>query len=243
MVNNLKAELRKLYSIRSTYIMPLLCLSLALLFAFYGVGFHSAEGDLHNPFLLTQSIINGVGFLAMIGTVVAVLLVAHEYRYNFISYTLTASKTRSQVLPAKLLAATTYALLFTVLFAVAIPLLAAAGLHANGSHYITQSIPYASLTWRVLFTGWGYFMLGMTIALLVRNLIGAVVTALVFPAIVSNLLTLAFRGNSKYLPYHALNNVLSPHTMSSGKAAIVVAVYIVVGWVVAWVLFVKRDAS
>lgn len=243
MLNSTKAEFRKLLTVRSTYGVVLVCLLLLFLFTFYGTGFHSTPFDLMNPQLLAGQIGDAIDFLGVIGSLVAVLLVTNEYRYSLVTYTLTAAKTRTQVLVAKAIAVTVYALVFTAIFAVLAPILAYAGLHAHGVHYVPQSIPYASLVWRTLFAGWAVFALAFAIALLIRNQVGALVAAFVLPGIVTQLLSLVFRGNSKYLPYHALHNVLTGGDLSYGKAALTVVLYIVASWLVAWWLFLKRDPA
>lgn len=243
MLSTVKAEFRKLLTLRSSYGVAIVCLVLVFLFAFYGAGFHSQPGDLKNPHLLAQQASDAISFLGVIGALVAVLLVTNEYRYNLIVYTLTAARSRSRVVVAKLLAVTAYALVFAALFAVLSPLLAAAGLHVHGVRYVHQSIPYASLVWRILFGGWALFMYAFVIAQLIRNQVGALVTAFVFPGIVNQLLTLVFRGNSKYLPYFAVDNVLHGGSLSYGKAALVAVLYIVAAVLVSWWLFLKRDAN
>jgi len=57
------------------------------------------------------------------------------------------------------------------------------------------------------------------------------------------------RGNH-YLPFTALGNVLASKTtntvllpVSPARAALVFAVDIAIGWIVAWMLFLRRDAS
>ncbi len=56
---------------------------------------------------LASNIINTTGAAVFIAVVV-VLLMAHEFRYNTITYTLTLSKSRSRVLLAKIVVGTTY---------------------------------------------------------------------------------------------------------------------------------------
>lgn len=49
MIPALKAELRKLVTVRSTYVVLGVCFILEILFAFYGSGIKVAAADLHNP--------------------------------------------------------------------------------------------------------------------------------------------------------------------------------------------------
>lgn len=243
MFNTVKSEVRKLVTLRSSYGVALVCLAFLALFAFYGTGFHSQPADLKNPQLLAKQAFDAISFLGVIGALVAVLLVTNEYRHNLIVYTLTAAKNRTRVIVAKLLAVTLYALVFTVFFAVLSPIFAYIGLHAHGAHYMQQSIPYAGMAWRILYGGWALFVFAFIMAQLIRNQVGALVTAFAFPGVVNQLLSLVFRGNSKYLPYFAVDNVLHGGDLSYAKAAGVVALYVIVGVLVAWYLFSKRDAN
>lgn len=243
MLSTIKAEFRKLLTLRSSYGTALVCLVLLVLFSFYGTGFHSQKAELANPHLLGNQATDAINFLGVIGALVAVLLVTNEFRYNLVVYTLTAAKTRGQVVVAKLLAVTAYAVVFTVLVAVLSPLLAYAGLHLHGAHYVPQSIPYASIACRALYGGWVLFAYAFVIAMLIRNQVGALVTAFAFPGVVSQLLELVFRGNSKYLPYQALHNVLGSGPLSHGKASLVALLYVAVGVLISWWLFLRRDAN
>ncbi|MEX0748697.1 MAG: hypothetical protein WD467_03730 [Candidatus Saccharimonadales bacterium] len=97
-----KSELRKLLTIRASYVIVLLVILLAGL---------DVVMTARNAALATESI--GAGLLeglirsalnaaAMFAAIYAALVLSHEYRYNLIYHTLTVAKTRSQVLVAKI---------------------------------------------------------------------------------------------------------------------------------------------
>jgi hypothetical protein len=63
------------------------------------------------------------------------------------------------------------------------------------------------------------------------------------PGTVEQLLGLLLKKNQVYLPFSALGAVLEHNQISYVRAATVVGLYVVVGWIVAWVLFLRRDAN
>jgi ABC-type transport system involved in multi-copper enzyme maturation permease subunit len=102
MIPAIKSELRKVFTVRSTYVILLLVLALEVFFAFYSSGWHIDAADLHNPDTLANDVTAAVNVVAVFGALIAVLLFSHEYRYNTIMHTLTLSNSRSKVLFAKI---------------------------------------------------------------------------------------------------------------------------------------------
>ena len=90
-------------------------------------------------------------------------------------------------------------------------------------------------------------MLGMLWASIVRNQIAAIVMIFIVPGTLEGLGALLLKNNVAYLPYRALSNVIADSSgmgsMTPGKAAAVVMVYLVIGWAVSLVLLVRRDAN
>lgn len=248
MINALKAEYRKIFTVRSTYVMLLLTLAALLLLAFFANGIKIDNGDLHNPLTLTNDITAAIGALAIFPALIALLLFTHEYRHNTILYTLTESNSRSRVLLAKIIVLSVFSLIYTLIVCALSPLLANLGIHAHSLHLVHQSIHYGNLLWRVIMFGWGYTMVGLLVAVLIRNQIGAIVTLFILPETVEGLLGLLLKKNAVYLPFNSLHVLVSQGLSSSLAnvsdltAMLVFLTYLVIGWVVAWVLFLKRDA-
>src|ERR1700690_563954 len=101
MVPTLKAEFRKLFTIRSTYGWILLAFVLVGIFSFYGEGFKDSAQLMQHPKLaeggslfIAGTITQMASFVGLFGGIIALLLITHEYRYNTITYTLTASNSR-----------------------------------------------------------------------------------------------------------------------------------------------------
>ena len=250
MISAVKAELRKLLSVRSTYFIVLFMLLLEGIFAFWANGYKVSPAQTAQAGFLAQNIIDGVTALATFPAIVAVLLMTHEYRYNTILHSLTLSPSRLRVLFAKLLVISTYALVITAIFGAITVGLTMLGLHLGGHHLVAQSIPFHTVVWKALFYGWGMGIAGLLLASLIRNQIAAVVSLLVVPGIIEQLLSLLLKKHSVYLPFTALGQVVGNNTgpsvsahLSPTHAASVFLAWLVGGLVVAAILFVRRDAN
>jgi len=245
MLNTIKAEFRKLYTIRSTYFVSALGLVLMGFVAFYVEGFRG-EASLLQPDKIQTLMLSSANLLSIFAAIIAVLLVAHEYRYNTIMYTLTSSNSRTKVLVAKLLAILTHALCYTVVgVALAVLLMYIGMSFKDMSLYATQTIAWGDVIWRSLFSVLSYAALGLLLGLLFRNVVGAFITLFMAPATVEPLLGLLLKENVKYLPFHASDQVINSTAtgLSHGTAALLFGGYLAVGYLVALILLLKRDAN
>jgi len=249
MMNAIRSEFRKLFTVRTTYVLSLLGLALSCFVSFWIEGYKLTGVDLTNPNHCASVITDALTSIPLIlASIVAILLMAHEYRYNTILYTLSSSNSRTKVLLSKLVAVSTYALAMTVIIAALSLAASALGVHLKGSHLVTQHIHYASLVWRALFYGWSTVVSALVIATIVRSQVGAIVTMFAIPT-VELILSALFKHNSVYLPFTGASNAIlqrgdpSHGTLSYAHAALVFGLYVLVGWVVGWILFVKRDAN
>ena len=247
MLAAIKSELRKLYTVRSTYVVVALAVVMVIIFAFYGEGLRVNPEALHNPHLLASETAEAIQAVGILGALVGVLLVTHEYRYNTIVYTLTASRSRTRVLLAKLIAVSCFAVLFTLFIGALSPAMTALGIHIKGAALTAQSFPFADMIWRVLLAGWGFAVLTFIVAVIIRMQVGAVAAMFLIPATVEPLLGLLLKHNAVYLPFGNLGTILQSilgHTdISIQRAVAVLAAYVVAGLLAAWILFVRRDAS
>lgn len=249
MIQSIRSELRKLLTVRSTYVIIALCLAVVIFFAFYLEGYRQTA-NVRDPGLLAREITSAANALGIFIAIAGILLMTHEYRYNTIMYTLTASRGRTQTLLAKIIVISLFAVALTLLVCTLAPLLTYLGIQAKGLDIVPQNIPYADVYWRVAFYGWAYSMIALLISALIRNQVGAFAVFLLFPIMAESLLTLLLREKAIYLPFTAMNTVLSTFSQSPGsstltpeRAALVTLGYLVVGWAIAWFLFLRRDAS
>src|ERR1700722_15604919 len=178
----LKAEFRKLLTVRSTYFVTALVTVFVIFIAFYVIGWRSSPSDLHNHLNLASDV-TGALSMTIFGAVIAILLMTHEYRYNTIMYTLTSANNRSKVLLAKFITVSVYALFLATIIAVLSPVMAYLGIHAHGYTLVPQTLHYGNLIWRSLFYGWGYAMAGLLLAVLTRNQVASIAAIFVLPSI------------------------------------------------------------
>lgn len=247
MIDALKAEFRKLLTIRSTYFIVLASLVISAFFAGFIEGSQNNIASLQNPGLLASESSGAIVFVGLILAFAGLLLAGHEYRYTTIMYTLTASNRRYKVLLAKLVTITVFAVLTSFLIAALAPLFTIVGAHLAGKQIGPQTYDAWSLLWRCLFCGWGYSVYAFILLIVLRNQIGAIVTFLLVPLIGEQILTALLKTNAKYLPFTALQSVAAPNDLgnhtTSGHAAVVVLVYIAVGLLISAILFIRRDAN
>jgi ABC-2 type transport system permease protein len=248
MMPAMKAEFRKLWTVRSTYFILAFVLLLEIFFAFYVSGWKIDKSDLHNPGTLALDVTSAISAVAVFASVIGVLLVTHEYRFNTIMYTLTESNSRSKVLLAKILVVSGLAVVFAVVVGLLSPVLSVLGVHAHHLHLVPQTFYYWQLLWRSLFFCWGYAMAGLIIATIIRNQIGAIIVLFVAPSTVEGLLSLLLKKNVVYLPFSSLSTVIGQgatynNSITPERGALVFTGYLVVTGLVAWVLFLRRDAS
>lgn len=248
MITAIKAEFRKLLTVRSTYIVTALVTLLMLFVAGYIEGWRLTPQALHDPMQFTGDVLGALS-LSVFGAIIAILLVTHEYRYNTIMYTLTSSNNRSKILLAKVVVISAYALFLTVLIGILSPIASNVGVHLHGHTLVPQTLHVGNLIWRSLFYGWAYGMVGLLLAVLIRVQVGAIAALFLIPGLVEQLLGQLLKSDAVYLPFSALDQVIGNMNVGSsahltpGKAALVFLIYLVTGWIVAWILFLKRDAN
>ncbi len=247
MMQTIKSEFRKLLTIRSTYIITTLVILFVAFIAFYVEGWRLKPFELHESGQLASDTYGALG-LMLFGAVIAILFMTHEYRYNTIMYSLTSSNSRSKVLASKILVISCYAIFLTIIIGVLSPVATYLGVHAHGHVLVSQTIYYKDVIWRSLFYGWAYAMLGLLLATLIRVQVGAIVALFAIPAAIEPLLSQLLNKNAVYLPFTSLSQLvgdgaLGGGSLAPGRAALVFCGYLVVGWAVAWVLFLRRDAN
>ena len=247
MMAALKAEFKKLLTVRSTYFITILVIIFVIFIAFYVTGWRMNAHDLHDPNQLANDVTGALNVMVF-GAIVAILLMTHEYRYNTIIYTLTSSNSRSKVLWSKWVAVSVYTLIFAAVVAVLSPVMTYLGVHAAGHNLGPQVLHYGNLAWRSLFYGWAYGMAGLVLAVLLRNQIAAIAGLFIIHGVVEQLLSLLLKHNTVYLPFTALDQVIGNSdprigSISPARGALVFTAYVVVGWLIGWFLFLRRDAT
>lgn len=255
MFASIKSEFRKLLSARSTYVLTGLGIAvIGGLMSFYAQGYKASPESLLDPRSIESTALLSVTIISVITGVVALLMITHEYRYNTIMYTLTSSNSRTKSLIAKAVVIAFYTMLVGALMLVVGPVLMKLGIAAQGKELAPQVINFGDLIWRSLFYSFGNGMAAFIMAFLIRNQIGAIVTYFIAAGTVEQLLSLVLKDNSKYLPFRALNEVMNfsasagapveqAGALSISENALLYTVYMVVGLIITWLVFLRRDAN
>lgn len=250
MIPAIKAEFLKLLTVRSTYFTVLAALAIVILFAGFGGGYRIDTQNLHNPATLASESANAILFGGIILALVGLLLFAHEYRYNTILYTLTSSNSRAKSLLAKLVAVTIFAIIVSAALAIFSPFCTIIGIHIANKHLISQTFPVWPVLWRCVFVGWGYAMYAFILTAIIRSQVGSIVTFLLIPLIGEHLIMSIFKNSGKYLPFNnlqsAVNSLLpggDTTSISMKHSVTVTCLYIAVGLLISFILFVRRDAN
>jgi ABC-type transport system involved in multi-copper enzyme maturation permease subunit len=250
MLATFKSDIRKLLSVRSTWIILGLSLLLAGFMSFWIEGYRGLGGDpasMLQPTALPSLLHDAAGTMILFACIVVILQVGHEYRYNTIMYTLTASNSRLKVFLSKALSL----LLFGWAFA-AITLT-----FAIGSYFLGVSLRHGVLPpqdWDILLTLGRlaayfavYVLFSYFLASLLRSIIAAIAVLFMLPTTVEPLLGLLLKDKVAYLPTHAFDQVFSvpgmPTMLSPAKALVVSLIYLAILGLVTLVLFEKRDAN
>lgn len=265
MIPALKSEFKKLFSIRSTYLFVLLALVIVGIYALYGEGFKDSANviqQLHQKHaggsnLFIAGTINVMAnFISLFGGIIALLLITHEYRYNTITYTFTASNSRTKVLLSKILAVMGFVLAYSILLTIYGLGMIHLGLAFSHNVLPHQDIGYLTYIGKILFHSEGYALAALLFGTLIRNQVGTFAALFILPGPVEGLLSLLLRHDSVYLPFMALDQVVQAPSLtaasvneaptgalSPAKGALVFLVYIIIGWIISWYLFLKRDAT
>jgi ABC-2 type transport system permease protein len=117
MIATLKAEFLKILTVRSTYVILGLAVLMSAFLSGFAKGYKLQGAELFFDSILQQSLLMSVTVTAIFISLIGVLSMTHEYRYNTILYTLTSNRSRTVTLVAKILAVSVCALLATAVIA------------------------------------------------------------------------------------------------------------------------------
>ncbi len=250
MLVSLKAEFLKLFTVRSTYILSGLSFLLIILISFYFEGYRGVTGSAASTLTetaLMEIVSNTAGMIVIFISLIAILLMAHEYRYNTIMYTLTSNTRRTKVLASKSLA--------VIVFAVGMGLIATA--FSIGCYYFGLSLrdavlPQQNFDWLVVFGKTAvyfsiYALVGLLLAVLVKGIVGAIMFFFIAPVTIEPLLSIPLKDNAVYLPFTMFDSIMGAGIIQSDLSPARILsfsiLYIIVLWVIAWTVFLRRDAA
>ncbi len=255
MMATLKSEIRKLLTTRATYIWVAIAYAFLLFVSFWGEGFKS--GMINGPdaqhFLADTVTLHAI-LLGIIGAILAMLLMTQEYRHNTILYSITLANRRSKVLWSKIIAVLVFDALFALVGGILGLLGIIIGVHLAGHVSIPpQDNPLLTYFGKMIFYCEGWALAALMIGALLRNQVAALAFLLIVPNTIEGLLSLVLKHYSVYLPFSALSQVTqqahgasvdsATGSLSPIKGAVVFGIYLIVGWIITFMLFSRRDAT
>jgi ABC-type transport system involved in multi-copper enzyme maturation permease subunit len=254
MMTSVKAELKKVLTVRSTYAISLFFLILLGIASFYGQGYKLPAKDI-NQLFLAGNITMVSNITSVAGALIALLLMAHEYRYNTIVYSLTAANRRSKLLASKVIVIMGFVFVYSIVAAALSFGLTILGAMAAGHSIPPQDINYLTFLAKVVFFCESYALVGLLVPTLVRNMQASVAILFIVPNTLEQLLGLVIKDPEKWLPFMSLAQVVEPPVLAGPKGrisqnlvspehgAVVFLIYLLIGWAITWYLFLRRDAS
>ncbi len=254
----LKSEFRKIFTIRSTYIVSLVALAFIVLTCFYVIGYKDSEMNEVHKWLLAGAITQISNIISVFGAIIGLLVMSHEYRYNLVVYTMTASNSRSKILISKILSLLVFIFFFSVILgAIALGLIYLGAVVA-GHTPVHQEISYLTFFGKLVLYCELWAMVGLLFITLIRHQMGAFVVLFIVPNIVNGIFAQLLKHNAVYLPFNAINEIIkAPElipkngvptpaefgSLTPPRAALLFGSYLLLGWAVAWILFLRRDAN
>ncbi len=252
----LRYEWLRLRTVRSTYILVVLCLVFTGL-----VAWGSANNLDRDQVTYAQALASGSSLPPLLLGIVGVFAFGHEYRFGMIRPTLTALPRRSQVAAAKvvmvlgLTLVTAVACVGVAYVVTSVVAKDTTGLSLTGGH--TERVVLGAIAWTVLFA-----MVGIGYGLLFRNVPAALGILIVVPLVVENIVLgllqidalKSIRGIGDYLPFSAGTRMFSWDSASADggtqfgsqlsplAGGLTFTAFAVIILALAWVLFEKRDA-
>lgn len=307
MIAALKSELRKLLTVRSTYILVAIALGLTVLFNYlstssttyeeavcettgevlYSNNYNgpvqsSPDGAMAEEEMCAGEVIvstkvdkelsenklianiqEGASIASLFIAITVVLMMAHEFRYNTISYSLTSSNSRTKFFLSKLTIAISFILVVSLLAAGITVATTYAAVNMKDLVMPAQDYNWLYLLARIIGNTLGFSLIGFALVTMVRSLTAGIAALFVLPTLdqLGGFL-LASRDiiePTKVLPYSALERMgnalngmngmpvggisdgLEPASVA--HASLVVFVYVVGLLLIAWALFLRRDAN
>ena len=240
----LRSEIRKVLSLRSTYVIVGLLVLIALIMDGWVAGYK--HGPLDSTFVAELIRATFQGTSALLGLIV-LLQITHEYRYNTIYYTMTLARSRTTIFFAKVLVATLIMFTGAALFMALGVASGLAGVAVSGDSLGTQSIAWSNLLTHGGMYVWGAGIYALIIGFILRSQVGAIVVYLFGASIAEQLLGLLLKSNAGYLPFKALEGTLMQvpvmGVFNPEKSMVIVLGWVVLAGTAAWLLFRHRDAN
>jgi ABC-2 type transport system permease protein len=249
MIANLVYEWRRLWSVRATWIMTFVYLTITGLLGagplFLGDGSFGTQtwAGLYST---------NANFLCLVMlSVVASQFFGHEYRYGTIRLTLTEFPKRERVVFAKTIVLAVYVTISTFLgWAVlgVVGFIAPEGSIATEGPGLNINGGEASELWQVLVFGFAYCLIAMSLTMITRNLALGIVLPLLMFSVIEGLIQLfanLANGNMDWivdiLPF-ANGSAWLTNLPDSPNAGLIFSTWVIGVYLIGSAMFFKRDA-
>jgi ABC-2 type transport system permease protein len=241
----IRSEFLKVSTVRG----PWLLLAAGPLIVLAGIaGLVQSGADLHDPATQSKALAHG-GLAAIFALVFGILAVAGEYRHATITDTYLTAPRRGRVAAAKL---TVYALIG----AAAGLICSATALAATSAWWAAEGASLdlsAADDWRILGGGIaaniGLAVIGVALGALFRNVIGAIVMALAWVAVIEGIVgQLVGSGLARWLPFYSSEaldkaNVTGTQLLPQWGGGLVLLAYAAIFASAAIVATLRRDVT
>ena len=246
------AEIRKLRTVRTTWVLTILGWLLVVLSSSVFVFVEDFSGTFRGVDAEVAAAVDQIGSNSVIILIVAILLVTTEFRHGTIGRTLQLTPSRTRVLTAKTVTGAAYAVAFFLTSLAVVAVVVAIGAAVHG-----VSIDVGPETLGALWQGPVGLVLnaafGVAIGALLRSQVVTITVTLVWLFIAEQLVAGLLPDVGRWLPFQALNALfLSDEVLAqvpegqlmpldAGVALAVFLAYVAVAVVAAGVLLRTRD--
>jgi ABC-type transport system involved in multi-copper enzyme maturation permease subunit len=243
-INQVKAELLKIRSTRTTMGLLIGLIALALLFTILSgtLSPTSQVSTAHDQIgLLSFGSIAGV-FAALAG----VMLVTSEYRFGTIRPTFLFNPSRSRLFASKIIAGTLAGLAFGVIgeglvYSIGVIILKSRGIPISLNGGNVTLLLFGAIVGTAL---WG--PIGVGLGAIVPNQVGAVISLLAWGFVAENLVFGFLPSIGRFLPVHAQDAMMGPvtqHLLPAGSGTAVLVVWTIALSGIGLALLKQRDVN
>lgn len=205
-MNALRGELRKLWTVRTTWVITALGWGMVALFT----ATELFTTLLSEPFAGTDAeiaaAVEQLGSTAIIVLIVALLAMTTEFRYGTVGRTFQIVPSRTRVLLAKLGAGIVYALAYYATSMVLVGILLGLASLVQGVSLSVGALTIAAL-WQAPVALALNAVLGVSVGALLRSQVAAITAVLLWFFVAENLIVTLRPAVGRWLPFQALNSL------------------------------------
>lgn len=243
MMNVIKSEIRKILTVRVSYVIMAINVFLAGTISVANL-MQLRATDALDASAIELTLLASVSLAGQLAAVYVIILMAHEYRYNLIFHTLTGTNSRSRVLVAKILTALLYSWVLTLVVVAVGYLVSSITLNGIVDQALQQHINWTGLAIDSLVYVSAFTLIGLLLTIFFRSIVMPIVMIILVPSTIEPLLGLLLDDNQKYLPFTSIQELIYPGVEADLlRSVITISVYLIVGWAIGWYLFLRRDAT